>query len=107
MEDPLKTLKASIAETSEAIAAKKKISDKAIAAMHEDEQVEHYESLKKLRRALDAMNTKLNRLEQEEEDRKKVETQMPEIYEQWEAMALEDKQRFMRFATKRITLAKV
>jgi hypothetical protein len=101
---PRTLLERSVAATQLAIARKERISDVAASDMSDEDLRQHFASLKRLRANLAAMQLKLDRLEIDEKEQVEAKGKLPEIYQRWEAMPLESKQRFIRAATSRITL---
>jgi hypothetical protein len=100
--DPLATLRNSINETKRKIAEKVRVSEAATEEMDEEDLKNHFASLKKLRRYLAEMESKLNKAEEEAQE--EAMGRMPEVYERWENMKMENKQRFIRAATERVIL---
>jgi hypothetical protein len=105
--DPSENLRNAIQETKIAIAEKERVSEHGTRSMHPVDIERHFASLAKLRRSLDEMEKKLERAETEEQDREQVMQKLPEVYEKWGKMDIEEKRRFIRVATTRISLDKL
>lgn len=102
--DPQTSLEASIVVTKKRITEKERVGHEASSAMSGEDLRQHYESLKRLRTNLAAMQQKLDRLGADEQEQAEAKQKLPEVHERWAAMRLESKQRFIRAATSRITL---
>ncbi|MEO6893030.1 MAG: recombinase family protein, partial [Ktedonobacteraceae bacterium] len=102
--DPQADLKESILETKKRIAEKERIGNEASSVMSGEDLRQHYESLKRLRANLAAMQQKLDRIGVDEQEQEEAKQKLPEVYTRWAGMRIESKQRFIRAATCRITL---
>ncbi len=102
--DPRTALEKSIHETQKQIAEKERVGDEASSTMSGEDLRRHFETLKRLRVSLAAMQKKLDQLGADEREQAEAKKKLPEVHKRWAAMSLESKRRFIRAATSRITL---